>query len=319
MRSRLPLAFVAVAIALVAPRSADACSTLPGGLFERRALPPAGAVEVPTNTRAVIHYRAIGPMSESWLGGLGEDLEMRAKDGAAVPVTTQKVATGSDYGQWEVVVVLTPTAPLAPNTPYELLDRRGRLSCSRPCVPGDPAVFASFTTGMDRDDVAPQIPGQGSLLAQEIRTCDSTSCCGPYRIKQYEAHWPAATDDVASSRTLYNFYRAGQPTPLMVLLEVTQLALTVACDSRGASGRWLIEPGNYTVRPVDWSGNEGPAVDLGTIPTSCDPPDTSLGAPTDAAGCDCGVGGANRQASPPTALLPFALIVAGFHIRRLRR
>jgi MYXO-CTERM domain-containing protein len=316
-RSRLTVALAALAIALAGPpQLANACSFVPG-LYERRALPPPEAAGVPTNTRAVVSYLAMGSMSDPWVGGLGDDLEMRSKDGAAVPVTTEKFAVGADWGRWDVMVVLTPTEPLAPHTQYELLDRRGVLSCSRPCTPGEPTVFASFTTGMGRDDLPPRTSGRGRLLAGNIETCDSSACCGHYRIRPYEAEWPAAADDVAAS-LLYNLYRAGQPTPvMMVLLPATRVGFAVSCDSdRSAQGRLLMEPGSYSVRPVDWSGNEGPAVDLGTIPTSCDPADPSLSAPTEPAGCDCEVGAASQQTSPPAALLAFVLTFAGFYRRR---
>jgi hypothetical protein len=320
-RCRLPVTLSALALGLplvaMLPGSAHACSDLPPGVSQR-AWPPPGAIAVPTNTRPVIHYDALGLMSDPWISDLGTHLQLRRKDGAAVALTTETIATvvGSRY--WNVAVVLTPSEPLAPATQYELVDRKWLGVCLQSCEFADPAVFASFTTGMGRDDSAPQLPGKGSILDLGIATCESASCCGPYRIKQYELHWPAGTDDVSSVLPLYNLYVAGQTEPVRRLLEAPRFYFALPCSGSG-SRRETVPPGRYSVRPVDWSGNEGPAVEVGTVPSTCESPAAAPPAveAADKGGFDCGVGGSDPPASPVVLLA--AVLTAARSLRHRRR
>jgi hypothetical protein len=87
-------------------RVADACTPPGPGIRSRGVLPPDGATSVPTNARLVVVYGAYDP-------SLGEDLELRTKDGVAVPLKLDPLVRQEvSVGMASVVVVARPMAAL---------------------------------------------------------------------------------------------------------------------------------------------------------------------------------------------------------------
>ena len=107
-------------------------------------------------------------------------------------------------------------------------------------------------------------------------------------VKRFEARW----DEAAAGTRLYNVYGGTPGTALVRLLDASSLNLAVGCA--GVSGdpqaTW-VTPGNVRVRAVDWAGQEGPEVELGTIPaTVCaDAPLAGADLPPEPSGYDARV------------------------------
>jgi hypothetical protein len=234
--------------------------------------PQPGATGVPTNVKIVVSYRA----GANWAfpadagdPGIGTDLELRRKEGGAgVTIDRQNVAVEPARWQQVIGVVLTPTQALAPGVEYEVVDRRPTIPCGQnqpvSCALGAVTVVGSFTTAAGPDSEPPAAPAGPSLMAGSFDACTSSACCGPYLAKRYAVRW----DESAPGTLLYNFYVGSSTTPLVRLYSSTQLQLAVNCAGYGDANAVWITPGSLRVRAVDWAGNEGPALDLGTIPAN---------------------------------------------------
>jgi hypothetical protein len=110
-----------------------------------------------------------------------------------------------------------------------------------PCDVGEITVFASFKTGVDPDTTPPDFAGLSSPEAGGFDNCTSSSCCGHYLIRRFRMTWPSASD-------------AG-----LGWIGALYLGMAVYCsvgnppDDQSLIG---VQDGSYSVRAVDWAGNE---------------------------------------------------------------
>jgi len=295
--------------AALVPASARACSAPEPAIFSRDMFPPPGATGVPTNAKVVVTYRAgasyginIGYPVDAGDPDIGTDLELRRKGGAGVAIDLQNVALEPTGYDRVIGMVLTPMQPLASGVEYEVVDRHPTIPCGRnrpvSCALGAVTVVGSFTTAAGPDSQPPPAPTGPSLMARPagpFDICTSSACCGPYVAKGYFVRW----DESAPGTLLYNVYVGNSTTPVVRLYSSTELQMAVNCAGYGNPNAVWIMTGSVRVRAVDWAGNEGPALDLGTVPANaCDD------APGDA-GVDLGpLPGPDLPPDHPTVELP---------------
>jgi hypothetical protein len=83
-------------------------------------------------------------------------------------------------------------------------------------------------------------------------------CITPYEGYDVRLNWPDATDDVASA-VVYNVYRRDEATSSSML--VAAFLPPGGMSGMVPTGRapptaWMLKYGTYSVRAVDWAGNE---------------------------------------------------------------
>jgi hypothetical protein len=293
-RSALILSSLPAALGWLGPSPARACSAIEPGIFSRSMFPRGGATGIPTNVRVVVRYgaRNYGVPVDAGDPGIGTDLELRSRAGVPVAVSRITAVSGKSHYLGEEVVVLTPTQPLAPATEYEVVDRRPNIPCgpNRPmsCALGAVTVVGAFTTGAGPSTEAPAGPTGARLIEGMFSHCNSSSCCGPYLVKRFEARW----DEAAAGTRLYNVYAGTPQIPLVRYLDGSQLNLAVGCaGGSGDPNALWVTPGSVSVRAVDQAGNEGPAVELGTIPANvcADAPTAGVDFPPEPSGVDAAI------------------------------
>jgi len=238
-------AFAVAVISLVAgPRQADACSPWFDG-YVRTVLPEAGATSVPLNARITVDY--------SWIiDPVG--LELREAGGASVSVTLDRLPAR---------LVVSPTAYLAPNTTYELLDTLS-LECvdPEPWCYGEAAVIATFTTGSDEDLVPPQISGVS--VTGEFR-CNEGSSCDTSNYELTSVAITAVEDDGPDAWLRYEYLDEDGslvygPGPLIQVVD--------DCSGGGPDerpDRAFEYSGTFQLRAVDLAGNVSAAHTLATL------------------------------------------------------
>lgn len=294
MAARLVIGAVAlVAAALADAREARACSYPPQGLFERTVIPEDGATDVPRNARVLVWYDA----SYDVPGGA---VILRAQGGDDVATTSSTPPTVG------FARLLSPTAPLAPQTTYEIVD-----SLDVPCPTDDVTecygpfrVIARFTTGTELDTTPPAIDG---VEIDSGGVCVSDACPeGQHEV--VDQLTIAATDDHPAAwiryeyRTIDGELVAG-PTHWQTL-------------GRGCGGgygdirfyRYLETPAEIVVRAVDLAGNVE-TVGRRVVGATCD----DLACEPDAGGGSeggCATGAASAGVAP---------IVLAFVLGRRRR
>lgn len=168
-------------------------------------------------------------------------------------------------------VVIKPQAELAPNTTYELFDHHPSLPCypdsGAQCEAATVTTFATFTTGSLPDTTPPQFDGLESVLPQASHeVCENSACCGPYIIHRLFLQWKLGGDDRTGEEVAYNVYRDGQL--FISLLRGPSLNGVQFCSGGGPFGP-LLPAGDYTVRAVDWAGNEDGNGRVHTVPSLC--------------------------------------------------
>ncbi len=285
------LGLVVAVVLLGAPSDADACSPYPDGVQGRRVLPHDGANDVPRNTRVIVHY-------DIYRGSPGSTITLREAGGADVAVTVAQA--GGDGVQY----IVTPVAPLAPSTTYEVLDNFS-FECSDAGMSGclaEPAVVRTFTTGTVLDLTPPVLTDV--TLAPSYHCFEGTSCSGAANVVVDQVR-PIVGDEPYPMTWIYFEYldAAGEvlvgPTPLI-------------SSGRGCGGgygedapvEFVYTPRQVWLRAVDLAGNLGEAHALVggsceelVIGTACDPAGGldggaggDGGAAGDAGGCGCATG-----------------------------
>ncbi len=101
-------------------------------------------------------------------------------------------------------------------------------------------------------------------LPKSPTVCDNSACCGPYTVYQLSLQWNLGSDDRTSPYLSYNVYRDGKLFIPMVGGDV----LSGAQCGGGPYGPDL-PAGTYTVRAVDWAGNEDGNSRVQTVPNLC--------------------------------------------------
>lgn len=290
--------------------AAQACSPRQPGIFSRSTFPPDKATGVPLNARLLVRYQAefepfVGP------DAVGPDIELRSKAGALVKTSYALIYSGTRYWDGETVAVLKPELPLAPDTVYQLSDRRNTIPCNRfqpdrPCVLGTPKAFMSFTTGDVVDNQPPSFAGLTEIATGGLDVCESGGCCGPYTARNFAATWDKASDDVSGDSVVYNLYGSDPVKPVGALLTATLVPLAIPCGGLAGSPNAIrIAGGAFHVRAVDWAGNEdGNTVIQSTQPgasgTLCTRDDAPDAGPPDTAASP-GTGHDSAPAAPDLA------------------
>lgn len=197
MRSALAAATLALAAA-AAPARADSCGK--PDLVDM--VPPDGATGVPLNARLAAHYAAATEY-------LGEDVVLVHPDGSEQLVDATWDAT-------EQLLQVVPTAPLDPNSTYEIRwpPLRG-LNAAAPGLGGK----AVFKTGTADDVVPPTFAGVTGLAWDFERTHDE---CTDDLVDRFVFDidlGPASDDGGTSGLTLMLFQTEGPrvmstPTPI---------------------------------------------------------------------------------------------------------
>jgi hypothetical protein len=227
-RRVLTLAAFAVSYLVYSPR-ANACSGLPRGwLGSRQVLPADASLNVPTNTRVVLAYVGSAP-------AVVDHPKLQTRDGVEVATTVSALANDVANSPNYITYVLSPNAPLVPNTEYQVLSAFGQIPCVqndyfysgmlayKPCIsvadaaagnggvdggtPAPSVVVSSFTTGQGPDRTAPALSGDltYSTIAQ---ACDGSPCCGPYDGYAVTLSWNDASDD--EQPILYELVQEGK-------------------------------------------------------------------------------------------------------------
>ena len=268
MRHLLLMALPATLLAAAAPLApAHACSPPYPGLTGRKVHPPPSSVGVPVNARVLVRYQGgfgQSPRPDLTMPAVGGTLALREAGGAAVTVGKAYFGSRPTEHLLETVVALEPAQALKPNTAYEVVDGQLQLPCVTPagCAFGAPEVIGTFTTGTSTDAFGPSTNGSGVLNKGQYARCDQGACCGPYWIRYYGAVWAAAEDDAAGKAVLYNLYKEGTAEPLVPFLELNRLTVAVSCSGLTDPNALRLDQGSYTVKAVDWAGNESVTFDF---------------------------------------------------------
>jgi MYXO-CTERM domain-containing protein len=262
---------VAVVLVLGA-RIAAACSPPSTGLRERTSFPRSAAIGVPTNVRPLVFYAG----SEGVFGipVPGDDLEMRARDGATVAIQKELAFTATTVWSTSWVIIVRPATPLRPGTTYDLVDRRPKIPCGpADCTLGPPAPFASFTTGAGPDNTPPEFGGLKSVTPGPLEVCANEGCCGPYVSRMFTLGWEAGRDDVSGADVLYNVYGA-DAMPILSFVSGTTVLGAGGCAGPYGSpfAAFRAQGGRYAVRAVDWAGNEDTNHVVQLVLLDCTPP-----------------------------------------------
>ncbi len=208
-------------VAVIAPTAAWACSYRQ--VHGPPLVSPANATNVPLNVEVRF---------ESCLGT--DPWTFTVEDGGTlVPVTVGR------RGKW---TVLTPDAPLSPNTRYVLQVQ----------VP-DWTVNAFFITGTERDDTSPLLSGSPTIVALTER-----DPCGNQR-DSATLTWPQLSDDGTPGEALQLEAFIEDDTPAVHMQPaVVGAAPKLEIGKLETLCRYGLELTNHThvrVRAVDWAGN----------------------------------------------------------------
>lgn len=299
------------------PRVASACSAPGPGIFVRTVDPPDGATGVPTNAEVLVRYK----------GTFDLDPQVRIRQpGMPVLDADVKQISGFTLGDDELFIV-RPTAALAANTTYEVLDRV-TVPCTD-CTLGGFEVVATFTTGTGTDTSPPDFAGLASLDSNQGQ---NSGTCGDYTYLTFALSWKSASDDEPTAWLRYNVYN----TRGLIAARVSSDQIT---GETICSGRADFDPleadfeagtGLYWVRAVDLAGNEDQNThELAT--GSCGTPalpDAGAGGtvsadagPVGAAspgGCAVTLARGGAGARAPAVLAAFALLAWAGRRRRVR-
>jgi hypothetical protein len=267
----LALATASPSALLLAPRAASALEECyqPLPLYRDALLPATGATGVPLNTRVIAR-----------LSGRSHDyyvLRLRVAGANQFVAATNRDASS---GYLKSAVILTPDAPLAPATTYEILDDMDAIAnCgwgggTPPC--GDEvnhlAVVASFTTGNSLDTTPPAFAPTFDVSHGD-ETCDVPDCCGPYHAFTYDVSFPDATDE---QPVFYDVTMATGTVPQIEALTAHGFSGANFCYRSPATeggGPDIEGPGPVTVRAVDLAGNATAAPPLELMVPACPPED----------------------------------------------
>ncbi len=326
-----------------------ACTLPPPGIHSRHVFPVDGSVGVPTNIKLLVTYQK--EPGFNLRGDVAVDptaFGLREKGGDEIAFTTERLSVVPGQFPKEAFLV-TPLTTFKPNADYEIWDRLAFDSA--PCEAVPPTVFSTFTTGAAPDTVPPVF---GGVKGYEIRrdSCQTYgSCCYLYDNMVVTLKSDSALDDIAGARISYNVYVNGVPVAKRVPLEQRfGVCVGPALLSLPAT------TGTFSVKAVDWAGNEDGNTATIFIPASvCDElkamlprdggaltfdasPSADAVAPNDAvlsggdasssqqadSGCGCRVGGAFRTGRAREGLFPLVAFVGTIAIRsgvrrRLRR
>jgi hypothetical protein len=333
LRVACGLALGTAVLTVVNARSARACS-LPPPVSSSTLLTP--ATSLPLNGRVRVSLPGSsdgsGPGSDPRL-----DVSIRPVQGEPVPAKVELVPGG--VLDWSAIAVLTPDAPLAPSTTYEVLTRFPTDGCGGPCPTAEPVVIGTVTTGTTTDDTPPSFAGLATVTEGTYETCDSSACCGPYGIRRFGLTWGEATDAVGVAA--YRVYRLDDKGQRQLALETAGKTASgfSLCDGLPSGGGpgfvQLYGAGTFAVTAVDLAGNEDGNTITMTLEPSCTPdpidagPDSTAdggGHPADGGGhpaepdddgdCGCRVGGRARGAMPAGGWLAMLVVLAA---RRRRR
>lgn len=294
------LACLALSLAGLAalPGQASACGGATPGLAGRSVFPASGARGVPTNARVLVTYRG---GHDPWTPFRPEEeVVLRAVGQPALPVDIETRQFPLSIWEFNQVVIIKARAPLKPATTYEVLDRRPRIPCVlAECAAGDLAAIATFTTGAGPDVEPPRFGGLAALEVGTIDDCRNEGCCGPYRSRSVMLRWTAAEDAVSGSEVLYNVYGPGGGEPLVGLYAGTTIGGNIACGWRGGPLGFMSADGAFSVRAVDWAGNEDSNIVQQVTSNSC-PAAVAADAGADAStGAVTGAGAATADAGSP--------------------
>jgi hypothetical protein len=250
---------MAAAVMISRESAVEACGNLPGpGILARSVWPGGADQHPPINARFVVSYQLRATFPGDEVPPLGPDVALL--DGDGTPVAASIEVVGSQ-------VVLQPSTALLPNHPYQIADRR-TVPCDHNqngcALTNEPRVFASFTTGATADTTPPIFAGVTSIAADQRETCDNTACCGPFDNVPVGLSWRAGSDDLAGDQLRYNVYFRPAREPATVsliagLIEGAELRGFQTCSGTPIGyipQRVETAPGTYTVRAVDWAGNE---------------------------------------------------------------
>ncbi len=186
----MPSLALALLALMLRPELAAACSPIPSCPSVTVTLPPDGALDVPRNVELEAYV--------SYPRRVASSLELRVAD------TGQHVALAPS----PLPGRMRPVELLEAGVRYELLGPRNLRAFVGDSTTCDEAlhVLATFVVGDHIDTVAPtdvRASGGGCV----VRTCGSTSCCGPYVAAISGGTW-SATDDGG----LPVAYAMGSPT-----------------------------------------------------------------------------------------------------------
>lgn len=306
--SWLLVAVLGVLASFPAP-SAHACSpSIMGLISDRRVMPYDGQSGVPTNVQITVTY--------DYTGKIADDLKLQSIDGVLVPSSTSQ-----EFG-----FVLTPLAPLQPNTQYQVLSEWAVL----PCVQGtaDPApvpfptcghtkdggvvdsgspadggalpasfVIATFTTGSGVDGVPPVLSGDLSYTTT-TESCSGGGCCVEYTGVAIILSWNAASDDAGVA-----YYEAKNRDSGGTDWTFSPSARgLVFCAGYGPGlgfQDFVGTPGMYQVVAVDLAGNRSLPI---SVPVSVD-----CGS---GGGCSCQLASRRGGAATAILLVAFCLLLA---------
>ena len=353
---------VAIGLALLGalwPREAGAC-ILPPAERVRRSIPEDADTGVPTSVRPRVSYRQ-GPSGQMQCGAnapapiirpAGVDGGLLPDGGDAVPGTWMR--TTDDDPRAGVTWEFRPSAPLLPNTVYELVDAYpGDCKCMNGCPAQPQAVFARFTTGATADTTPPSFVGlAGGFCIYDVCGAGDQQCCGPYRHFTFTfVPGPAPVD---ANLVGVHLYARLDGANFDFTHPLGGLSISDPVDSPLAP-RWdiTLSPGTWHVigRAFDSSGNEDtnlaeatfqfplandiacqkvvedggvprdmavPYPDLKPRPEVEGGPDAAGGTIADG-GCGCVVGGRTRSESCAVVLAALAIILGRRAQRRSRR
>jgi len=262
---------------LFAPRAADACSPPFPSVSFASAYPADGATAVPIDTEIRITYAAYGICASA--SDPADDPILRlagSSDPAdAVEVTVERHAEGM-----RTIYVLTPTAPLATDTEYEVfgLSERAYEEATGDCSLVTQASLAHFTTGVDVDTTPPPAPGVYWFCTERIAdpsypTCESLPEYGDFTTLQIES--PA--DELAAGLTYDVYASPDADTPLLVRVPVTLITAVQLSSADRGDFPWgthfpnevNLPPGPWVVVAIDGSGNRSEPVLAGEPSGPC--------------------------------------------------
>ncbi|MBS2016204.1 MAG: hypothetical protein JST00_25200 [Deltaproteobacteria bacterium] len=141
---------------------------------------PVPATDAPLLTRVRI------ALPDPARAGVNGAVVLRKHGGATVATTTRTFADG----RWVATVEIVPTAPLAPDTTYE-------VAVVEPDAHPSTTVVTGFTTGKALDTTAPQLDALGAATVHRNARAMSSMCqtAGPWvTIEGVDAHDPSRPD-----------------------------------------------------------------------------------------------------------------------------
>lgn len=267
---------LAVFVATCGVRVARACSGGTVSVSTRTTMPADGDVDVPLNARVLVRY--VGSASIRY-----PQVRLRQVGNDEFPMQqTTLVAPGT--------TVIQPAAALQPNTRYEILDGMVVPCLGMECVPGDPRVVASFTTGATADETPPTFSGLVSVRAEMVPPFSLPWACSG-AVHQFVLKWNPGNDERLRSSVTYSVYSSSRPTvPVLEYEAGTEAILAGVCGVNGGlvTARGVIGP-HVRVRARDVAGNEdGNVVDL-EVPSVCKS-DGGVGSDGGIGGHDGGMG-----------------------------